>query len=628
MFLSLSLWVCAAKSEIVEVGMGSYTTDRPENLKPLQQDIFRTAEVTGPTPTNQWWSSLVWKQFSENMFPHPLAVRCQKDGLAVTYSGSSITSLPRMYKGGKFDEMGDFVIGNSAVRSFADASLGDHSDWFVTAHFQERGGSLRASFGHGSPFVFCRIEAGAPKLSFSGPPEMWSGLEGESAVLGITVNGHHYGIFGASGSTWTLRGDSILEGKTETDYFSVALLPERSKEALDAFSACAHSHVIDTEVKPSFGDGRITTDFRFETEKLEGEASHTIFSLYPHQWKYSDSKLTDWKYRSVRGLMKVARGKAFVTSVPVQGTLPVLPVEGIPDHDRMRKHLEKEVSEKVEKYKDTYWEGKDLGKLASLSGIAGLIGEEELQLKFISELKTRLANWFTASEGEKSPLFYYDKWWGALIGSESSYNTDLDLNDHHFHYGYFIRAAAEIARHDRDWARDWGPMVELLIRDIVSIAPDDSMFPRLRCFDLYAGHSWASGHGAFADGNNQESSSESMNAWYGIIQWAEIAGKSELRDWALFLHNTERTAVEEYWFDVSGTNFPEDFPHEAIALVWGGQGGYWTWFSEHVDHIHGINWLPFTPSSISLGRSPDYVRRNYEYILSRRPEKEDYGKVW
>ena len=55
--------------------------------------------------------------------------------------------------------------------------------------------------------------------------------------------------------------------------------------------------------------------------------------------------------------------------------------------------------------------------------------------------KRRLENWFTASPGETAPLFYYNATWGALIGSKPSYGSDMPLNDHHFHYGYFIRAA-------------------------------------------------------------------------------------------------------------------------------------------------------------------------------------------
>ena len=51
-------------------------------------------------------------------------------------------------------------------------------------------------------------------------------------------------------------------------------------------------------------------------------------------------------------------------------------------------------------------------------------------------------------------LFCYNDRWGTLIGYPASYGSDTELNDHHFHYGYFVKAAAELARLDPDWARD------------------------------------------------------------------------------------------------------------------------------------------------------------------------------
>ena len=39
-----------------------------------------------------------------------------------------------------------------------------------------------------------------------------------------------------------------------------------------------------------------------------------------------------------------------------------------------------------------------------------------------------------------------------------------------------------------------------------------------------AGHSWASGHGAFASGNNHESSSEAMNFATAVMLWGEMTG--------------------------------------------------------------------------------------------------------
>ena len=158
----------------------------------------------------------------------------------------------------------------------------------------------------------------------------------------------------------------------------------------------------------------------------------------------------------------------------------------------------------------------------------------------------------------------------------------------------------------------------LLIRDIASPGRTDTMFPYIRCFDKYAGHSWASGDANFADGNNQESSSESLNAWYGMMLWGEATGDKTVRDTGLSLFNTERTAVEEYWFDVSGTNFPKDFPQVALGMIWGGKGAFATWFSGDIDCIHGINWLPFTPASIYMGRHPDYVKKNHDRIVEKR----------
>src|SRR5688572_31565583 len=65
------------------------------------------------------------------------------------------------------------------------------------------------------------------------------------------------------------------------------------------------------------------------------------------------------------------------------------------------------------------------------------------------------------------------------------------------------------------------PYTTLFRSDIASPDRQDKLFPFLRNFDPYAGHSWASGHARFGDGNNNESSSEAMNAWYGMILFGQ-----------------------------------------------------------------------------------------------------------
>ncbi len=606
---------------VVRAGAGGYLLSRPNPCKPLPETVHKTPGCRQPAITGQWWSSLLWQQkkFSQPLFAHPLVATCTEGGLAISYPGSQIHGNQAGIFGSGSGPDGDLKLGHSAAPTFAQADCDGYSDWFLSVLLANGRHSLRVSLGHGSPFIYCLYDGGDPVVRFSRPPQIWSGTAVEP-VLGVTANGHHYGLFGPAGSTWSgLDGATFTNRAGGKPYFSVALLPDNQPQTLAAFRRFAYNHVTGTRVDYTVDSGQVRAVYRFAIQTHEGAESGTMFALYPHQWKYTTSRLSDQTYGSVRGTMKLAAGESFTTEVPIQGVLPMLPAEGIQDKSRMLGYLKSE-AERVGRdgFADTYWEGKLLGRLATLSGIAEATGEAALQRVFVGEIQRRLENWFTAVPGKDQPVFYYNVAWNTLIGSRPSYGSDSSLNDHHFHYGYFIRAAAEVARVDPGWAVQWGPMVELLIRDIASPDRFDPLFAPFRCFDHYAGHSWASGDANFADGNNQESSSESLNAWYGLILWGQATGDTALRDAGLYLFNTERTAIEEYWFDVSGTNYPPDFPEVALGMVWGGKGAFATWFSGDIDCIHGINWLPFTPASIYMGRHPEYVRKNHERIVAKR----------
>lgn len=86
---------------------------------------------------------------------------------------------------------------------------------------------------------------------------------------------------------------------------------------------------------------------------------------------------------------------------------------------------------------------------------------------------------------------------------------------------YLVRAAAVLAAADPAFARAYGDTVDLVVRDYAgtSAVPDGSGgFPPFRGFNAYQGHSAASGYAAFADGNNQESSSEAVAAWEAVTR--------------------------------------------------------------------------------------------------------------
>lgn len=619
-FLAL-VYACALASagEVVPTGAGSYLRGLPDGAKGPPVTPFVVEGLTGPVPTNTWWSSLVWLPLSETMFPHPFSVKATKDGLELNYPGARLGANKQAIVG-----MGghDLVLGHSAVATFTEARVASWSDFFVTTRMGEAGRSMTLTFGHGSPFVYADYAGGEPAILFKSSPTLIVGDE-KTATLIVKVGDRIYGLYAPSGSTWSGLGSARLTAQTRgKTYFSVAVLPDDKPSTLELFQACAHTHITGSRATWSYDpkSAKVVTRYAFRTVSKQGGDTGTLFALYPHHWRDARADFTGQRYGSVRGPMKLAKGSSFETTSILPAVLPALPVTANMDHAGLKQRLAADLAGTPPLTGDTYWLGKQLGKWATLLPIAEQLGEKNSAAECERRLKTALENFLTvrALDGreKKSAIFAYEPNWGTLIGYPASFGSDQELNDHHFHYGYFLHAAAELARRDPAWTEKWLPMIRLLVRDIASADRRDPLFPYLRCFDIYAGHSWASGHGRFGDGNNQESSSESINAWYSLLMLAEVTGDKELRDQAAWLLSTEVSAIENYWFNVHGDLFPRSYPASVVTMVWGGKGANATWFDANPQSIHGINFLPVTGGSLYLGRYPAYARKNYTALLS------------
>jgi endoglucanase Acf2 len=369
----------------------------------------------------------------------------------------------------------------------------------------------------------------------------------------------------------------------------------------------------------------VTTDYVVRTETKEGTPTSPLLALYRHQYLHSDVSLLGLSFPSLEGEMKLAATDRFRTSMPFPGILPQLPapLEDSPGYDaaQLDAYLDGFLAQSYAQLfyrQDTYYGGKDLGLVSSAIRVADQVGRTDVRDYLLTGLKQKLEDWLTAETGETGGVFYYNAAWGTLYGYPASFGTDSELNDHHFHWGYFVMAASVIAMYDPDWASTgrWGGMINLLIRDADSWDRSDPLFPFLRCFDPYAGHSWASGHANFGDGNNQESSSEAMQFAAATALWGSITGDQTIRDLGVYLYTTEMEAIEQYWFDVDNAVFPAGYPHTCVGMVWGTKAVHETWFSAQPEMIHGINMLPITPASLYLGRHPDYVRANYAEVVS------------
>lgn len=199
-----------------------------------------------------------------------------------------------------------------------------------------------------------------------------------------------------------------------------------------------------------------------------------------------------------------------------------------------------------------YQVGKRYARAARLILIADYLKEDTLKKQMLVFLENHLRKKML---GESTWQFQYDKTWGGIIPSIDSYGA-RHYNDHHFHYGYWVYTFAVIAKFDQSWLnktlqaphpftpRQW---IETLIRDYANSDKTDPYFPVQRHQDDYAGHSWASGLTAFADGQNEQSSSEAVNAYYAMALYASVIKDKQLLDWAQFLMMRELVAAQTYW---------------------------------------------------------------------------------
>jgi len=138
-------------------------------------------------------------------------------------------------------------------------------------------------------------------------------------------------------------------------------------------------------------------------------------------------------------------------------------------------------------YSQAYASGQLVYRLASVIEVAASLPSTNPSslAAAVARLKNCLSFWFTNEPTHTTFGFYYDTTFGGVLGQKTCSFTNFGnfmYNDHHFHYGYFIHAAAVVARLDQSsaWSIAMEPYVRALIRDIANPSYDDPKFPFMR----------------------------------------------------------------------------------------------------------------------------------------------------
>ncbi|KAH3678264.1 hypothetical protein WICPIJ_008866 [Wickerhamomyces pijperi] len=268
-----------------------------------------------------------------------------------------------------------------------------------------------------------------------------------------------------------------------------------------------------------------------------------------------------------------------------------------------------------------YTSGKILAKYAWILYVTHyVLGDDSLTNILLPKVKASIERF--ANNTQQVPLSYDQTWKGVLSTADSSgdYGNSY-YNDHHFHYGYHIIAAAITCYVDSalggSWINTVKPWVQDLVRDIATPSDDDTYFPAFRSFDWYNGHSWAKGLFVSGDGKDQESSSEDYNAWYGVRLWAQVIGDTSLEQRSLLQLGIEQHSLNHYYlYADSNTTEPSNFIANKVAgILFENKIDHTTYFGTELQYIQMIHAIPITSFS-SFIRSPTFVSEEWSQKLS------------
>ena len=623
----------------VPVGKGSYASFPPPDTGQAVADVLaKTLFVDNPDnrpiPTNQWWTDLLVDRgkFGGQNWAFPLMLKADPLGVNVFYpikwneAGSDpVSDLPLMVHGT------DFHPAAARVRSWG--------DWTVT--FREAESAAKywdVTMGRGLPYAWVECHGISPTLSFQGPA-VFSGAAGQavslpiqSDQLAITYGGRSYGVFAPDGTKFAQTAEGVsVQFTGPKQYLVVCPLPKPADLAY--FAKYAFAVPRDSRLSWTYDAqaAQVTTNWHLTTVPLKGAETRLIQGWLPHHYRGTVQTLAfnDLRYLTPRGTLKCAVGTDFRIVYPFQGFPPSLPLPkatGLPhdfDGARMHDYLTRYAA-KTGYGDDTYWGGKSLTQFGQYLLIAQEMRDPAFEpLK--ASLRTALTDWFTYTPGEQAHYFARYPNWHALIGFKPSYGSE-GFSDNHFHYSYFTTAAAMLGMADPNFLREYGGMARLLAKQYANWDRNDPDFPFLRTFDVWEGHSWASGVSS-PTGADQESSSEAVQSWGGLFLLGTELGDKDMTAAGAMGYAMETQAAQEYWFNVHGDNFAPNFPHPITSMVWSGGNLYGTYFSGDPAWIYGIQWLPMSPMLSYLVRDPAYAKRSFREMLAARQEKQGSATI-
>ncbi|KAK7381131.1 hypothetical protein VNO78_33657 [Psophocarpus tetragonolobus] len=597
--------------------------------------FFSPNLLSSPLPTNSFFQNYVLQNGDSPEYIHPYLIKSSNSSLSLSYPSLTFNSsfITQVFNP-------DITISSSENKTTPGSQMkhvvSSFSDLSVTLGIPSS--NLKFFLVRGSPFVTASVTCPTP-LSITTMHAIRS-LSSNNSLTKHTLQLDY-------GQTWLIHTSSpmslnhslseITSGEF-TGIIRIAVLPDSDPKyevILNRFSSCY----------PVSGDAAFTNPFCVEykwEKKGWGELLMLAHPLHLQLLNDSDSGVTvlhDLKYRSIDGdLVGVVGDSWLLKTDPVSVTWHS--TRGI--KEEFHEEICSAVSEDVDALNSLeitttscYFYGKIIARAARLALIAEEVAFLDVMPVIRKFLKETIEPWLDGTFSGNG--FLYDGKWGGIVTNQGSKDSGADFgfgvyNDHHYNLGYFLYGIAVLAKIDPAWGRKYKPQAYSLVADFMNLGRSNSKYTRLRCFDLYKLHSWAGGLTEFADGRNQESTSEAVNAYYSAALMGLAYGDTQLIATGSTLAALEIHAAQMWWHVGKGHKLYEgDFTKEnkVVSVLWANKRDSGLWFApaQWRECRLGIHVLPLSPITEALFSDVGYVKELVEWTVPNLNRK-GVGEGW
>ncbi|KAJ4955545.1 hypothetical protein NE237_012328 [Protea cynaroides] len=592
-------------------------------ILPDPSRFFSPDLLSSPLPTNSFFQNFVLKNGDQPEYIHPYLIKSSSSALSLCYPSRFVNSafIYQIF-------IQDLII--SATQNTTDDTHNKHiissfSDLSVTLDLP---GNLRWFLVRGSPYLTCAINRATPLF-----------ISTIHDVLSFTPNSSFtkHTIYLNNNQTWlcytsspiklTQSSTSLLTSERFFGIIKFAILPDsdpRYEMILDRFS---NSY-------PTSGDAMLTQPFRLEykwDKKGWGDLLMLAHPLHLKLLSIDDgdvSVLEEFKYRSMDGELVGVVGDSWVLK-PDPVSITWHSVHGINEESfpEIGSVLFKDVeglNSSPITTSSSYFYGKAIARAARLALIAEEVSFPDVIQTIRKFLSDSIEPWLDGNFIGNG--FLYDPKWGGIVTKQGSLDSGADFgfgiyNDHHYHLGYFLYAIAVLAKIDPAWGRKYKPQAYSLMADFMTLGRQSkSQYTRLRNFDLWKLHSWAGGLTEFADGRNQESTSEAVNAYYSAALMGLSYGDTQLVSIGSTLAAMEIQSAQTWWHIREGENMYEaEFSgqNRVVGVLWASKRDSGLWFAppNWRECRLGIQVLPLLPITEVLFSNVEFVKELVEWTL-------------